>query len=53
MANSIAAFARNADREGDRQRLAIEDWQGDLGFLYDKFYVGRFKFDWPTSKVER
>lgn len=50
MAHSVAAFARNADRQGSRLSLAVEHWQGDLQFLHDKFYVDRFGFDWPSSK---
>lgn len=50
MAHSVAAFARNADRQGPRLALAVEHWQGDLQFLHDKFYVDRFGFDWPSSR---
>jgi hypothetical protein len=50
MAETIAAFARNAKRR-DELRLddAIRDWEGDLKFLYDKYYVGYFRFAWPGT----
>ena len=50
MAETIAAFARNAKRR-DELRLddAIRDWENDLKFLYDKYYVGYFRFAWPRT----
>jgi hypothetical protein len=50
MAECLAAFARNAKRRrDDRLDLAIADWQHDLQFLHDEYYVGRFRFSWPVT----
>lgn len=50
MADSLAAFARNFKRQQNpRFDDAIADWEADLKFLYDTYYVEHFKFDWPTS----
>lgn len=50
MAESIAAFARNARRRSDsRMDQAIADWESDLEYLYFEFYVGRFGFGWPST----
>lgn len=47
-AECIAAFIRNAKRNtwGDYDN-AINDWESDLKYLYDQYYVGNFHFDWP------
>ena len=51
MANSIASFARNAKRRHDtKMDNAISEWETDLRFLYEKFYVGRFGFGWPSTR---
>lgn len=50
MAESIASFARNAKRRRDeRLDQAIEDWEHDLQFLHDEYYIGRFRFAWPVT----
>ncbi|WP_312814872.1 hypothetical protein [Brevundimonas sp.] len=52
IAESIAAFARNAKRRSDsRLDQAIEDWESDLRYLYLGFYVGRFGFGWPSTHL--
>jgi hypothetical protein len=52
MAESIAAFARNAKRnESVDLADAITDWEDDLQYLYETYYVGHFHFAWPTSEV--
>lgn len=52
MAESIAAFTRNAKRRRDsRYRDAIRAWEGDLRFLYEQYYVDRFHFAWPSADV--
>lgn len=50
MAESIASFARSAKRR-DAHKLAhaIHDWEIDLRHLYNAYYVGRFRFDWPRA----
>lgn len=51
LAETLAAFARNAKRrEADLSR-AVEDWEADLDFLFHKYYRGRFGFDWPRTRV--
>ena len=30
---------------------AITDWEDDLRYLYDTYYVGHFNFAWPSSEV--
>ncbi len=51
IAESIASFTRNAKRRrDDRFDLAISDWEHDLLFLHDEYYVGRFRFLWPATK---
>lgn len=53
MAETIAAFARNARRKvDDRLDEAIRQWEDDLEYLHDRYYVGRFGFGWPTTKVD-
>ncbi len=48
IAESIAAFTRNAKRNrGHDYSEAITNWEGDLGYLYDEYYVDRFRFGWP------
>lgn len=52
IAESIAAFARNAKRRSDsRLDQAIADWESDLEYLYLEFYVGRFGFGWPSTHL--
>jgi hypothetical protein len=52
MAETLAAFARNAKRRGEVELdVAISDWEDDLRFLYDKYYVRRYFFQWPKVKL--
>lgn len=52
MAESLAAFARNFKRQDeDRYDEAIRQWEQDLEFLHDRYYVGRFGFGWPSTSV--
>ena len=45
MAESLAAFTRNAKRRNDeRMDDAIRHWEADLRFLHDSYYVGKFRF---------
>lgn len=51
-AETIASLARNAKRRGDvRLQVAIREWEEDLEFLYWTYYVDRFRFGWPLTKV--
>lgn len=49
LANSIAAFARNAQRRESPPQEAIQDWEEDLSWLQETFYRGRFRFYWPST----
>lgn len=48
IADSLAAFARNASRMDGNYDEAISDWQEDLQYLHDRHYVGTFGFGWPV-----
>jgi hypothetical protein len=53
MADALASFTRNAKRKRTaRLGPAIRDWERDLEFLYEEFYVSRFHFDWPSTMIE-
>jgi hypothetical protein len=52
LAETIAALTRNAKRRRDALfETAVEHWEQDLRFLYDRFYVGTFGFGWPDTEV--
>ena len=52
MAESIAAFTRNARRRRNRNLdFAIKDWEDDLNYLYEEYYIGRFHFAWPSGTL--
>ena len=52
MAETLAALARNAKRRNDARMIgAVRDWERDLKFLYDAYYIGRFQFSWPTADI--
>jgi hypothetical protein len=52
LAETLAAFCRNAKRrDTDAMRDAIRDWEGDVNFLYEEYYVGYFHFEWPTTQI--
>jgi hypothetical protein len=48
-AETIAALARNAKRRRLDLQAACDDWEGDLDYLYTKYYVGRYRFAWPKT----
>lgn len=53
IAESLASFARSAKRRDDgRMQQAIAEWESDLGYIHETFYVGRFQFGWPSSLVD-
>ena len=48
LANEIARFARNAkSKRSADMSSAIDDWEDDLNYLYDTYYVRQFGFAWP------
>ncbi|MCB1021792.1 MAG: hypothetical protein KDC27_17805 [Acidobacteria bacterium] len=50
MAESLAAFARNAKRRNPRaMAAAIQDWEDDLRYLKKSYYTGRYAFLWPET----
>ncbi|MER9330612.1 hypothetical protein [Mesorhizobium sp. M0488] len=49
MAYTIAALTRNAKRRGILMEYAVADWESDLNYLHDTYYVGRFDFPWPET----
>jgi hypothetical protein len=48
----LAALIRNATRR-DAMLLerGINDWERDLHFLRDKYYVDFFHFGWPATSL--
>jgi hypothetical protein len=50
LANTLAALTRNAKRR-DTVSLskAVDDWERDLAFLHDRYYVNFFRFGWPET----
>ena len=52
MADTLAAFARNAKRRKDSDLSeAIVDWESDLFYLFHRYYIGRFGFAWPNPDL--
>jgi len=52
LAETIAAFVRNAKRKSSDMSAAISDWEADLDFLFHEYYVGYFRFGWPSVSLE-
>jgi hypothetical protein len=49
MAETLASHVRNAKRKQNVDMdTAIADWERDLRFLFTTYYVGHFRFGWPT-----
>jgi hypothetical protein len=49
LANELATFARNAKSKGSANlEVAISDWEEDLDYLHDAYYVRKFHFGWPS-----
>lgn len=54
MADCIAAFVRNAKRRnGVAMSTAVADWEADLGYLKQAYYVGRYDFPWPDTSIRK
>lgn len=52
IAYSIATFVKNAKgRNPEALEVAIKQWEADLRFLHDFYYVGRFDFPWPSTTL--
>lgn len=53
LANTLAALTRNAKRhDTPSYAKAIHEWENDLLFLYEKYYIRRFSFEWPTADFQ-
>jgi len=53
MANSIAAFTKNNKRNwASRSDHSIIQWEADLAYLKERYYVGRFNFGWPSTNPD-
>lgn len=54
LADTAASLARNAIRRDSRALcMAIRNWEEDLEYLHERYYVGRFDFPWPTTNSLR
>jgi hypothetical protein len=52
MADSIASFVCNAKRKRTAAlQVAIEDWEGDLQYLHDRYYRPDLPFGWPDTAI--
>jgi len=51
IAESIAAFTRNAKRSTKNMDAAISAWESDLDYLKNSYYIGRYDFLWPDTYV--
>lgn len=50
IANSLAAFARNARKRDDPSlETAISHWEADLAHLKEQFYDEQYSFEWPNT----
>ncbi|MGE5563622.1 MAG: hypothetical protein ACM3ZV_10005 [Bacillota bacterium] len=52
LAHELASFIRNAKRKRSANlSVAIDDWEEDLSYLYETYYVRRFGFSWPRVEL--
>lgn len=51
LANTLATFCQNEKRRANPPWEAIEQREGDLAWIRDEFYRGRFDFQWPSTYV--
>ena len=50
LSNSLASFTRNAKRRrSSDMNHAIAEWEEDLTYLKETYYVRSFQFEWPES----
>jgi hypothetical protein len=53
MACTIAPLTKNLKRQHDsRQDTAIAEYEADLQWLYETYYVGHFGFAWPLPYLD-
>ena len=54
MAETLAAFARNAKRQKIDKSIAISEWEQDLAWLKDEYYLKhKYTWVWPSSKNKK
>jgi hypothetical protein len=52
LADTLAALTRNAKRRDEvTYAKAVEDWECDLVFLRERYYVDFFHFAWPATNT--
>ncbi|TFH93696.1 hypothetical protein ELS82_01165 [Vibrio ouci] len=52
LAEAIAAFVRNAKRKKNNMSVAIREWEQDLAWLKEKYYLRhKFVWVWPKSAL--
>ncbi len=52
LAEAIAAFVRNAKRKKNNMSVAIREWEQDLAWLKEKYYLQhKFVWVWPKSAL--
>jgi hypothetical protein len=52
LSNTLAALTRNAKRRDViSYATAINDWEGDLALLHERYYVHFFHFGWPATDL--
>jgi len=51
IANCIASSCRLAKKRTPQPLSAIAHWESDLKWLHDTFYIGRCRFQWPSTDV--
>ena len=51
IAESIAAFCRNAQRRPHAMQLAISQWETDLDWLKATYYDDQYIFEWPSTTI--
>jgi hypothetical protein len=49
MANCLASFVRSAKKRSADYSVAIDQWETDLDYLHDTYYVSRRGFQWPDD----
>ncbi|MER8387072.1 hypothetical protein NKH14_16405 [Mesorhizobium sp. M1380] len=53
LAYTIAPLTKNLKRKHDSHMdVAIGEYESDLQWLYETYYVGRFRFDWPSTRLD-
>jgi len=49
---TIAQLTKNLKHKRDnRMHRAISEYESDLTYLYDRYYVDKFRFGWPSTAI--